>query len=260
MLAAWCICIARGTTKVEIPVWGDSIVDAPYQPVVTVYLPAEPNGAMVMMCPGGGYSGIAINHEGHDLADWMTAQGYGYAVLRYRLPQDCQPLPQADASQALRLLRQNAPQWGIDPARIGIMGCSAGGHLASSVAAIADDAASRPAFQILLYPVITMDDAVTHRGTRNNLIGQQPTAEAVEYWSTDKRVDASTPPAFIAVSADDDLVPLQNSLLYTQALADNGVEVELHVYPSGGHGWGWRDSFKYKPQWTATLRDWLARR
>lgn len=143
-------------------------------PSITVYRPAKPNGMAVIMCPGGGYARLAMKHEGHDMAAWFTTQGITYAVLKYRMPNGHNEVPLSDAEQAIRLVRKHAGEWGVNPGRIGIMGASAGGHLAASLATLYGSDATRPDFQILFYPVISMLKGVTHSGSRQNLIGETP--------------------------------------------------------------------------------------
>lgn len=220
-----------------------------------VYLPAHPNGMAVMACPGGGYSHLAINHEGKDLAPWFNARGITYAVLQYRMPEaGSEPRPMIDAKEGLDVLIDSAAVWGVDPARIGIMGASAGGHLAAYTA----NTDPRVKFQILFYPVISMRDGVTHKGSQTNLLGKDAADDDKAKYSVEELVTASTPPAFIMLSSDDKTVVPENSARYLSRMFEAGVRGnEMHVYPKGGHGWGFRDSFIYKPQWTAALSDWL---
>lgn len=245
--------------KNETPVWQDKAVTAgsAYEPTMTCYLPETPNGITVMICPGGGYDHLAITHEGHDLAPWFNAQGITYIVLKYRLPKDGVNYPLIDAQQAMIVVREHAKEWEIDKNKVGIMGCSAGGHLASLLATSCETEAMRPNFQILLYPVITMQANLTNSGTRNKLIGTNPTEEQIQKYSTDKRVNAQTPQAFLTLSSDDYGVRPANSLLYFESLLRYRIPVAMHIYPTGGHGWGFKDSFKYKSEWTAELQRWL---
>jgi len=231
--------------------------DLATDPGMTVYRPARPNGIAVIMCPGGGYSHQAAAHEGHDMAQWFNAQGITYVVLKYRIPKQRSNVPLEDAGQAVRLVRSHADEWGVNPSKIGIMGASAGGHLASTLATHYSDSLSRPNFQVLFYPVVTMDPAVTHMGSHNNLLGKDAAKALENEYSNELHVDKSTPQAFIMLSSDDRTVPPANSINYYNALIANGVPAAMHIYPVGGHGWGFRDSFPYKRQWTGELEKWL---
>ena len=167
-------------------------------------------------------------------------------------------VPLSDAEQAIRLVRQHASEWGVDPHRVGIMGSSAGGHLAASLATLYSSAETRPDFQVLFYPVISMVPKVTHAGSRENLIGKNPTQELENRYTLEKQVNAQTPKAFIMLSADDRTVPAANGIQYFEALLKSGVTgCALHVYPTGGHGWGFHDNFTYKRQWTGEFEKWL---
>lgn len=226
-------------------------------PTITVYLPKESNGMAIVMCPGGGYTRLAMDHEGHDMASWFNSQGITYVVLKYRMPNGHYEVPLSDAEQAIRIVREHAKEWKIDPAKVGVMGASAGGHLASTLATHYSDKGTRPDFQILLYPVITMDETKTHGGSRTNLIGKTPSTELINRYSNELQVSKETPPAFLALSSDDKAVPADNSIRYYLALLNNDVPVSMHIYPIGGHGWGFRDNFTYKRQWTGELEKWL---
>ena len=257
--------------KVEIQLWPDGVpntngieaneeekkTDFPGKvttAVLTVYVANKPNGKAIVCCPGGGYQILAMNHEGHDMAAWFNAQGVTYAVLKYRMPNGHHEVPLSDALQAIRIMRQHADDWKLD--KVGIMGFSAGGHLASTAAThYTED--SRPDFQVLFYPVISMDNEIGHRGSRENLIGKTPSEDLVKLYSNDLQVNAQTPPAFILHSSDDRGVPVENSLRYYQALVKNRVPVALHCYPVGGHGWGYYESFPYKHEWKGELEKWL---
>ena len=220
---------------------------------LTIYPAKKPNGQAISACPGGGYAGIATTHEGHDMADWFNTQGITYAVLHYRMPYGNHEIPLSDAHQAIRYLRKHAGQWNIR--QIGIMGSSAGGHLAST-AATHFDAETRPDFQILFYPVVTMGE-YTHQGSKNLLLGKNPSEELVKLYSNELQVNEQTPPAFIMHSSDDTAVPLQNPINYYLALCKHKVPASMHFYPTGGHGWGYNDSFPYKSQWKNELEKWL---
>ena len=226
-------------------------------PDITVYRAEHPSGMAVIMCPGGGYARLAMNHEGHDMAPWFNTQGITYVVLKYRMPNGHREVPFSDVEQAIRLVRQHAAEWNINPAKIGIMGASAGGHLASTLATHYTSKETRPDFQILLYPVITMDANFTHAGSRENLITKNPSADLIAKYSNELQVNAQTPQAFIALSSDDKAVLPQNSINYYLALLKHNVPATMHIYPTGGHGWGFRDNFTYKRQWTDELEKWL---
>ena len=226
-------------------------------PSITVYRPTKPNGMAIIMCPGGGYARLAMSHEGHDMAAWMNTMGITYVVLKYRMPNGHNEVPLSDAEQAIRLVRQHAAEWGVNPGRVGIMGASAGGHLAASLATLYTSKETRPDFEILFYPVISMVQGVTHAGSRENLIGNNPGKEMEQHYSLERQVTANTPQAFIMLSSDDTTVPPVNGISYFQSLLDKKVRATLHVYPTGGHGWGFKDSFTYKRQWTEELEKWL---
>ena len=226
-------------------------------PTITVYRPAKPNGMTILMCPGGGYARLAMNHEGHDMAAWFNTQGITYAVLKYRMPNGNREVPLSDAEQAIRMIRQHAKEWGINPNQVGVMGASAGGHLAASLSTLYSSDETRPDFQILLYPVISMVPGITHGGSRKNLLGDNPTKELEDAYSLERRVSPRSPQAFIVLSADDGAVPPMNSIGYFLALNQQKVPVSMHIYPIGGHGWGFRDNFTYKRQWTEELEKWL---
>lgn len=222
-------------------------------PTLTIYRAAKPNGMAIVACPGGGYVRLATAHEGHDMAAWFNAQGITYAVLKYRMPNTHHDVPLSDALQAIRIMKQHAEEWGYN--KVGIMGSSAGGHLASTAAThFTED--SRPDFQILFYPVVSMVNP-THQGSKDNLLGKTPSQEMLNLYSNEKQVTPQTPPAFIMHSCDDKAVPVSNSIDYYTALVKNGVSASLHIYPIGGHGWGFRDNFIYKRQWTGELEKWL---
>lgn len=246
----------NGLTGTEEDLQGGRVANV-VNPSITVYRPAKPNGMAIIMCPGGGYARLAMNHEGHDMAAWFMAQGITYAVLKYRMPNEHYKVPLSDAEQAIRLMRKHAKEWNINPNRIGIMGASAGGHLAASLATLYGSDATRPDFQILFYPVISMLKGVTHGGSRRNLLGENPSTELEQKYSLERQVSPKTPQAFIMLSADDGAVPPINGIGYFLSLREQKVPATLHVYPTGGHGWGFRDNFTYKRQWTDELEKWL---
>ena len=246
--------LAEEKTVNEKPVikgWinGDEYTEA----TLTIYPAKKPNGQAIVACPGGGYAGIATTHEGHDMAAWFNTQGITYAVLHYRMPYGKHEIPLSDAHQAIRYMRKNAEKWGIK--QLGIMGSSAGGHLASTAATHFTEE-TRPDFQILFYPVVTMTD-YTHQGSKDNLLGKNPSEELVKLYSNELQVTEQTPPAFIMHSSNDDAVPVLNSINYYLALCKHGVWSSMHLYPIGGHGWGYNESFPYKAQWKNELEKWL---
>lgn len=247
---------SNGLTGTEEDLEGGRVANV-ITPSITVYKADKPNGVAIIMCPGGGYARLAMNHEGHDMAPWLNAQGITYIVLKYRMPNGHYEVPLSDAEQAIRLVRQHAKEWNIRPDRIGIMGASAGGHLAASLATLYSSNETRPDFQILFYPVISMVPGVTHGGSRQNLLGNNPSQELEDNYTLEKQVNERTPQAFIMLSADDGAVPPANGIHYFEALLQHQVPATLHVYPTGGHGWGFRDAFTYKRQWTGELEKWL---
>ena len=251
VLAAICASLSPAA---ELPLWapGKAPVTAARDKFedgnafITVHSPSEPNGAAIVICPGGGYGGLVMGPEGHGIAKWLNRHGVTGIVLRYRLPRGRSHVPLLDAQRALRTARANAAKWKIDPGRIGIMGFSAGGHLASTAATRFDGGApdsadpvehhgSRPDFAILVYPVITMG-AQGHGGSRRNLLGGNPGAELLSLFSSEKQVTSKTPPTYLAHARDDRPVPIGNSRVFHQAMQENGVNGELLELPSGGHG------------------------
>lgn len=228
-----------------------------FKPAITVYLPkaSQPTKA-VIVCPGGGYQHLAMNHEGYDWAPFFNNLNIAVIVLKYRMPNGNLEVPISDAYEAIRLTKTNAKTWNINPECIGIMGSSAGGHLASTVATHAP-ADLRPAFQVLFYPVITMNKKETHAGSREHLLGNNPTTEMEKTYSNELQVNAFTPPAFIVLSDDDDGVKPVNSVKYYLALQQQGIPASMHIYPNGGHGWGIKESFKYHLEMLTELKSWL---
>ena len=229
---------------------------------LTVYLPdaKKATGRAVVCCPGGGYSHLAMDHEGHQWATFFNNQGIALIVLKYRMPHGNPMVPISDAEQAIKTVRKNAVNWHIDRTQIGIMGFSAGGHLASNVATHSTGEAA-PNFQILFYPVITMDMGFTHKGSHDNLLG---TNHSKKEWrrleadySNDLRVNRTTPRAFLALSDDDKVVPAANGFGYYEQLYKHDVPASIHIYPTGGHGWGYRESFEYHYQMIFELKAWL---
>lgn len=221
-------------------------------PSLTVFLPKEhANGTAVLICPGGGYAGLAIEHEGYRVAEEFNKIGVTAFVLKYRLPDDRimknkETGPLQDALQAMRILREKADIWKINPSKTGIMGFSAGGHLASSVGTKFNSIIPgfntqtnlRPDFMMLIYPVISFSDSLTHKGSRTNLVGINPSAEKIAAYSSERNVTPQTPPAFLVHAGNDTAVKVGNSIQFYEALLKQGVLAELHIYARGGHGFG----------------------
>jgi len=241
-------------------------------PTLEVFLPAnkETTRSAVIICPGGGYGMLAYGHEGLALARWFAARGIAGVILKYRLPSDLIMQnkaigPLQDAQEAIRVVRRHAREWRIDATKIGIMGFSAGGHLAVSAATRhaektyepVDGTSARPDFCILIYPVVSMQETLTHMGSRINLLGETPSKASVDAASGELRADASTPPTFLVHSQDDDVVPMENSLRLFQKLTVCHVPAELHVYPKGGHGYGLGTEPDSPTRWSSDLEAWL---
>ncbi len=241
-------------------------------PTLTVFKPQKPNGKAVVICPGGGYTILAFDKEGTRVAEEMNRWGITAFVLKYRLPSDSINVdrslaPLQDAQQAMRYIRNNAKEYGINKNQIGIMGFSAGGHLAATAAthfnvnadaSIIDTTSVKPDFAILIYPVISMDSTITHKGSRNNLIGANATQNSLNNFSNELQVTKNTPASFLVHASDDAAVPVQNSLRYYEACVANKVAVELHLYPKGGHGFGMYNKTT-DDNWMERLRNWLQR-
>ena len=227
------------------------------------FLPQTPSGKAVVGVPGGGYSVLSNTHEGTMASDWMNKQGIAYFVVNYRLPHGDRTIPMGDVQKGIRIVRDSASIWGINPHDVGIMGFSAGGHLASVVSTLSDFDA-RPDFSILFYPVISMDERVSHKWSCINFLGQEGCKDPklVRQYSTNNAVRRHlTPPAFIVMSSDDNLVPpVTNGLTYYTAMRNAGNECALYVYPTGGHGYGFGSWFPYRDEMLATLGKWLKAR
>lgn len=236
-------------------------------PTLEVYLAAKERstGAGVIICPGGGYSVIVYQGEGIGTAKQLSAAGLTAFVLKYRLPNDSTMNnkaigPVQDAQQAIKLVRENAARWGLDKAKIGIMGFSAGGHLAATAATHFDEAyienknntSLRPDFQVLVYPVISMGDSLTHRDSRRKLLGTQPARQNIVLFSNERQATSDSPPAYLTHTADDKVVDVDNSVVYFERLRKQGVPVEMHIYPKGDHGFIFQNK-----EWIQPLLSWL---
>ncbi|MCM2372292.1 family 16 glycoside hydrolase [Aporhodopirellula aestuarii] len=228
------------------------------RPNLAVYRPAaESNtGTGIVICPGGGYGGLSIEKEGHAVAQWMAQNGVTAGVLKYRCSGGANqhPVPLTDARRAIAIMRDHAAEWNLDPNRMGILGFSAGGHLAATVAT---DAEADINYAVLVYPVISMADGVTHSGSRNNLLGKSPSEELVREMSRDEQVDKTTCPTFLVHAGDDKAVPVENSLRYYSAMQRHGVPGELHVYDRGGHGFGMYRGDRPVDSWPDACRAWM---
>jgi acetyl esterase/lipase len=244
-------------------------------PTIEVYLPAKQiaTGKAVVIFPGGGYGILAYDWEGTDFAKWLNSQGIAGIVVKYRLPKsasltDPKEVPLMDAQRAIRLVRQNASSWNIDPSKVGIMGFSAGGHLASTLSTqyshtvdrtmdAVDALSARPDFSVLVYPVITFVNPAIHSGSMKALLGDNDTDDLKRRFSAELNVTSETPPTFLVHAGDDTGVPVENSLLYYAALRAKGVSASLHVYPKGGHGFAFGMGKGPVENWRDVLLDWM---
>jgi acetyl esterase/lipase len=241
-------------------------------PTLSRYNPIDSlkNGTVVIICPGGGYVGVADDHEGVQVAKAFNRLGVTAFVLKYRNPSSRTMVdesigPLQDAQQAVRIVRQNAEKWKLNPTRIGIMGFSAGGHLAATATthfqakadpSVSDTISVRPDFSMLIYPVISFKDEITHLDSRTNLIGQNPSFEKIYAYSNEEQITPQTPPVFLVHAADDDVVKVENSLIFYQNCLKNKVSAELHLYPKGGHGFGMVNKTT-KDLWMERAENWL---
>lgn len=215
------------------------------------------NGTAVLICPGGGYSGVSIIKEGSDIAKWFNELGISAFVLYYRMPNGHYEIPLKDAQTALAIIHNRAKEWGVNKKKIGIMGFSAGGHLASTVGTHFKTKLQRPAFMILGYPVVTMNKTLTHAGSRNNLLGKNPTDDLIKLYSNELQVTKKTPPTFIVHAKDDKTVPIANSENLKKALDEYKVPTEFNIFEVGGHGFGMRKKGIPADNWDELLKTWL---
>ena len=235
-----------------------------------IYLPEKNinTGAAVVICPGGGYWIEAMDHEGFEIAEWLKSKGVAGIVLKYRLPYGHDEIPSGDTRRAMRIVRMNAKEWGINPEKIGIAGSSAGGHLASTVGTrfdtgrkestdLIEKLSCRPDFMLLLYPVISFREEFGHMGSRKNLIGEGNNWELVEKYSNELHVTPQTPPTFLVLADDDKGVPPRNSVEFYLALKKNNVPAEMHIFQKGGHGFGITKKNLPSDQWPNLFFDWL---
>lgn len=278
--AALLLLILSSTTAGEaagerLPLWpgqaplGNGMSEAPPGDcTITVHRAPKPNGAAFVICPGGGYGGRVSGGEGHGIAKWMNDHGITGVVLDYRLPKGRAEVPLLDAQRAIRTTRANAAAWGIDPKRIGIIGFSAGGHLAASASTLAlpgnakaedpiERVSSRPDMAILIYPVISMQDGLTHGGSRSNLLGGSPSPELIQRFSTERQVNADTPPVYLAHALDDKVVVIENSRAFATAMKTANRPVQLLELATGGHGFNGYKGPSWDA-WQAGSMTWLA--
>ena len=250
---------------------------------VDIYLPKKGNGQMVVVCPGGGYRYVSALKEGLHVADWMVERGIAVAVVKHRMPAGHWEIPLVDVQNAFRYCRAHSAEWGIS--QIGVMGFSAGGHLAASASTLYTDELTRPDFSILIYPVVSLNRKFVGQGTRNNLLGKDEMwddknmkvvefeekqtlySRLLEHYSLHNHINGNTPETFIAHCSDDKQVPVEHSIMYYTRLIDSNVDAEMHIYPEGGHGWGfssekWKgkgnDKFTYaREDFSKALERWL---
>jgi len=267
---------SKKSNEVELQEKGETLRISKVQaPTLEVFLPSKRsfNGKAVIICPGGGYGVLAYDWEGTEVAKWFNAQGIAAFVLKYRLPQSksikiAHKAPLQDAQRAIKLVRHHAKKWGINKNKIGVIGFSAGGHLAATLGTqynrniiekpdTIDLLSAKPNFMMLLYPVITMDTSYTHKGSKNKLLGYSPSNELVKRYSNELHVTKDTPPTFLVHATDDEVVPVENSLRFYESLKNAGVYAELHIYPYGGHGYALAIGKGYLQSWTSRLADWL---
>lgn len=286
MLLATLILAAAVQPPPTIPIWPEGVPGAiagatpevvendrisnVHVPTLTVY-PAPKDlatGTAVIVCPGGGYGRLAAAHEGTAVAEWLNSIGVSAFILKYRLKEYGHPAPLRDVLRAVRLVRSRAAEWGVDPAKIGVAGFSAGGHLASTsgtlfdspegkTGAELDSVSARPDFLVLVYPVITTKPPSAHMGSRENLIGKTPSPDLVDRLSTDLQVTPATPPAFLVHGGTDTAVPAENSVLFYLALRRAGVPTELHLYQDGPHGIGLAPGHGPMSDWPARCAEWM---
>ena len=258
-----------GITKPEEALEGQRVTNIT-EAEIYVYLPKTGinTGAALIICPGGGYVRESMGHEGYEMAEWLTTQGVAGIVLKYRLPNGHDQIPLEDAQRAIRLVRQKATEWGINPSKVGIAGASAGGHLASTAGTHFDmgkpDATDpieklscRPDFMLLLYPVVSLSEKLAHMGSRTSLIGPGNNEELVEKYSNELHVTAQTPPTFLVLADNDSAVPPLNSIEFYMALKKNKIPAEMHIFKDGGHGFGMTKRNIPVDQWPNLFAQWM---
>jgi acetyl esterase/lipase len=238
-------------------------------PTLLIFKPIRANGTTILIFPGGGYEHLSMNKEGKKVAKWLNSLGITAVILKYRLPNDLIMKdksigPLQDAQEAMKMIRQNASEWKINPNKIGVMGFSAGGHIATTLAtrydlktySTNDTISARPDFSILIYPVISMKNEITHKGSQENLLGKNCSNEMIEKFSNELFINSNTPSTFLVHASDDKAVPVENSINYYLELKKNKVSAEMHIYEKGGHGFG-LDIEDTNKNWTDDLINWL---
>lgn len=266
--------VAQQPESFDIDLWPDGLPNSngidktqPYsaearnfKPSIRVFLPPDSvrTGMAVLVCPGGGYRVLSLAQEGYEWAEHFVPKGIATIVLSYRMPRGVTEVPISDATEAMRLIREHADEWGINRDKVGILGSSAGGHLASTIATHNDEA-TRPNFQILFYPVISMDKEITHLDSHNCLIGEDASPELERLYSNHLQVTSQTPPAILMLSDDDVVVSPRNAAEYYIALKKAGVKASMHVYPIGVHGWGCGKRYPYHNEVMRDLQIWMDR-
>jgi len=258
----------KATINEGIPTRFEKVTD----PSLYVFLPPvdKATGTAVLIFPGGGYGYLSFNREGFAIAKWLNDNNIAGIILKYRLPselimKDKSVGPLQDAQEAVRYIRRNASKWNLDPHKVGVIGFSAGGHLATTISThyhdkvyeVKDTISARPDFSILIYPVITMDSSFAHAGSRKHLIGVNPSEDEIRRFSNELQVNDKTPPAFLVHSGDDKSVPVKNSIVYYEALLKNKVPSELHVFQKGGHGYGLAGGRELQSAWPELCMNWL---
>jgi acetyl esterase/lipase len=261
------------TERSKVAYWPDRMITGITRPNLTAIVPDRPNGTAVIVAPGGAYARIVLDKEAAEMARWLNPYGVTVLLMQYRLPAEGhangKDVPLQDAQRAIRFVRHNAREWGLDPGKIGFLGGSAAGHMGAMLGAqhakkvyepvdAADSLSAKPDFLILLYPVVSMEDKVTHVETRTNLIGRDPPAQLIREQSADLHVTKDSPPTMIVVAEDDPSVPFENSVRYHSALKNAGVPTVMQAFKEGGHGFGIRDARQLPAaQWPDRAAEWL---
>jgi len=267
--------LAQNSPTTVVNLWQDAAPGAKGDtdqdtPTLTVYLPEKSNstGTGVVIFPGGGYGHLAMDHEGHQVAQWLNSHGIAGFITRYRYSPYRHPIPLTDAKRAIRTVRANADKWNINPEKLGVLGFSAGGHLASTTLThfdmgnpesqdLVEQESSRPDFGVLVYPVISFTTKYTHEGSKRNLLGENPDQELVKFLSNELQITASTPPTFLMHTSGDTGVPAENSILFYMGLRQFEIPAEMHIYEKGRHGFGLAPDDALLSSWPDRCIDWF---